>query len=115
MNILKDATAGIYGVRAANGVILITTKTGRKEMPLTVEYSGYTGLQQTTRKMPVLNASEYALIVNEAYANGGSQPPFTNISEVGEGTDWQDEVFQSALIHNHNITLKAVKKVVLFL
>ena len=98
MNILKDATAGIYGVRAANGVILITTKTGRKEMPLTVEYSGYAGLQQTTRKMPVLNASEYALIVNEAYANGGSQPPFTNISEFGEGTDWQDEVFQSALV-----------------
>ena len=80
MNILKDATAGIYGVRAANGVILITTKTGRKEMPLTVEYSAYTGIQQTTRKLPVLNATEYALIVNEAYANGGSTPPFTNIS-----------------------------------
>ena len=110
MNILKDATAGIYGVRAANGVILITTKTGRKEMPLTVEYSGYAGLQQTTRKMPVLNASEYALIVNEAYANGGSQPPFTNISEFGEGTDWQDEVFQSALVANHNITFKGGRK-----
>ena len=110
MNILKDATAGIYGVRAANGVILITTKTGRKNMPLTVEYSGYTGVQQTTRKMPVLNASEYALIVNEAYANGGSTPLFTNISELGVGTNWQDEVFESAVVFNHNIMIKGGTK-----
>ncbi|MDC1265469.1 TonB-dependent receptor, partial [Flavobacteriaceae bacterium] len=106
MNILKDATAGIYGVRAANGVILITTKTGRKNMPLKVEYSAYTGFQQTTRKIPVLNATEYAFIVNEAYANGGSSPPFTNISDFGVGTNWQDEVFQTALVHNHNIGFK---------
>jgi TonB-linked SusC/RagA family outer membrane protein len=109
MNVLKDATAGIYGVRAANGVILSTTKTGRKEMPLTVEYSAYTGFQQTTRKMPVLNATEYALIVNEAYANGGSTPPFTNISDLGVGTNWQDEVFQTAPIQNHNIGFKGGK------
>ncbi len=106
MNILKDATAGIYGVRAANGVILITTKTGRKNMPLKVEYSAYTGFQETTRKIPVLNATEYAFIVNEAYANGGSTPPFTDISDFGVGTNWQDEVFQSAAIHNHNIAFK---------
>jgi len=110
MNILKDATAGIYGVRAANGVILITTKTGRKEMPLTVEYSAYTGFQETTRKMPVLNATEYAVIVNEAYAAGGSIPPFTDLSGLGAGTDWQDEVFQSAPIQNHNISIKGGKE-----
>ena len=110
MNILKDATAGIYGVRAANGVILITTKTGRKNMPLTVEYNAYAGFQQTTRKMPVLNATEYAAIVNEAYAAGGSTPPFSNLSEFGVGTDWQDEVFQSALIYNHNISFKGGKE-----
>ncbi len=98
INVLKDATAGIYGVRAANGVILITTKTGRKEMPLTVEYNAYAGIQQTTRKMPVLNATEYAIIVNEAVANGGGTPPYTNLSELGVGTDWQDEVFQTAPI-----------------
>ena len=110
MNILKDATAGIYGVRAANGVILITTKTGRKEMPLTVEYSAYTGFQQTTRKMPVLNASEYAVIVNEAYAAGGSTPPFTDLSGLGVGTDWQDKVFETAPIQNHNISFKGGKE-----
>jgi TonB-linked SusC/RagA family outer membrane protein len=110
MNILKDATAGIYGVRAANGVILITTKTGRKETPLTVEYNAYTGLQRTTRKMPVLNATEYALIVNEAFAGGGSTPPFTNVSNIGVGTDWQDEVFETAPIQSHNLSLKGGRK-----
>ena len=110
MNILKDATAGIYGVRAANGVILITTKTGRKEMPLTVEYNGYVGLQRTTRKMPVLNAAEYALIVNEAFAAGGSTPPFTNISDIGVGTNWQNEVFETAPIQSHNLSLKGGRK-----
>ncbi|GGK55224.1 MULTISPECIES: SusC/RagA family TonB-linked outer membrane protein [Flavobacteriaceae] len=110
INILKDATAGIYGVRAANGVILITTKTGRKEMPLTVEYNGYLGLQSTTRKMPVLNASEYALIVNEAFAAGGSTPPFTNISDIGAGTNWQNKVFEIAPIQSHNVSLKGGRK-----
>lgn len=106
MNILKDATAGIYGVRAANGVILITTKTGRKEMPLTVEYSSYGGFQDTTRKIPVLNATEYALLVNEASAAAGASIPFTNVSSLGPGTKWQDEVFKNAFIMNHNILFK---------
>lgn len=110
MNILKDATAGIYGVRAANGVILITTKTGRKEMPLTIEYNAYVGFQQTTRKMSVLNATEYGAYVNEAFVSGGKTPPFNNLSELGVGTNWQDEVFQSAPIHNHNIAFKGGKK-----
>lgn len=106
MNILKDATAGIYGVRAANGVILITTKTGRKEMPLTIEYNAYGGFQQTTREIPVLNATEYALLVNEAYAAGGNALPFTDVSNLGVGTDWQDLVFKNAAIQNHNILFK---------
>ena len=110
MNILKDATAGIYGVRAANGVILITTKTGRKEMPLTIEYNAYFGFQQTTRKIPVLNASEYAAIVNEGYAAAGNTPPFSNLSVLGAGTDWQDEVFETAPVMNHNITFRGGKE-----
>ena len=106
MNILKDATAGIYGVRAANGVILITTKGGRKEMPLTVEYNAFGGFQQTTRKIPVLNATQYALLVNEAYAAGGSNLPFADVSSLGVGTDWQDQVFENAPIHSHSILFK---------
>ena len=110
MNVLKDATAGIYGVRAANGVILITTRTGRKEMPLTVEYNAWAGFQETTRKLPVLNATEYAVIVNEGYAAAGSTPPFSDISGLGVGTDWQDEVFEAAPIMNHNIALRGGKE-----
>lgn len=106
INVLKDATAGIYGVRAANGVVLITTKTGRKDMPLTLEYNAYGGFQETTRKLPALNASEYAVLVNEAFAAGGEAPPFTDLSALGVGTDWQDKVFQNAFINNHNIAIK---------
>ncbi len=71
INILKDATAGIYGVRAANGVILITTKTGRKNTELKFSYDAYGGFQETSRRIPVLNATEYAVLTNEAFAAGG--------------------------------------------
>ncbi len=105
MNILKDATAGIYGVRAANGVILITTKTGRKNSELKFSYDAYGGFQETSRKIPVLNATEYAVIVNEAFAATGSPNPYPNVGDLGVGTDWQDEVFQKAAVVNHNLTV----------
>jgi TonB-linked SusC/RagA family outer membrane protein len=105
INVLKDATAGIYGVRAANGVILITTKTGRKNSKLRVSYDAWGGFQETTRQIPVLNATEYAVFVNEAFAAGGGQVPYPDLSGLGTGTDWQDEVFQTAPIINHNLTL----------
>ena len=104
INVLKDATAGIYGVRAANGVILITTKTGRKNSKLRFSYDAWGGFQETTREIPVLNATEYAVFVNEAYAAGGSPVPFPDLSGLGTGTNWQREVFQTAPIFNHNFT-----------
>jgi TonB-linked SusC/RagA family outer membrane protein len=104
MNILKDATAGIYGVRAANGVILITTKTGKKNTDLKFSYDAYGGYQETSRKIPVLNATEYAIIINEAFAAGGDNPPIPNIAGLGAGTDWQDEVFRKAPIYSHNVS-----------
>jgi len=106
LNILKDATAGIYGVRAANGVILITTKTGRKNSDLTFTYDAFGGFQETARTIPVLNATEYALLTNEAFVAGGQSPPFTNIANIGVGTDWQREVFQSAPIFNKRYTAR---------
>ncbi|MFS4457334.1 SusC/RagA family TonB-linked outer membrane protein [Maribacter sp. 2304DJ31-5] len=105
MNVLKDATAGIYGVQAANGVILITTKTGRKNSELKFSYDFFGGFQQTSRTIPVLNATEYAVIVNEAFAANGDPNPFPDISQLGIGTNWQDEVFQNAPILNHNLTI----------
>ena len=105
INVLKDATAGIYGVRAANGVVLITTKTGRKNQKLKFSYDAYGGYQETSRTIPVLNATEYAVIVNEAAAAGGQSNPFPQFGNLGAGTDWQNEVFQRAPILNHNITI----------
>ncbi|WP_179008948.1 SusC/RagA family TonB-linked outer membrane protein [Winogradskyella forsetii] len=107
INILKDATAGIYGVRAANGVILITTKSGRKNMPLTIEYNGYGGFQETTRKLPMLNATEYGLLLNESFAANGDPLPYPDVSGLGQGTDWQDQVFENrAPIYSNAITLR---------
>ena len=105
INVLKDATAGIYGVRAANGVILITTKSGRKDSPTKFEFSTYVGIQETSRKIPVLNATEYGVIINESFAAGGQTPPYTDLSVLGSGTDWQDEVFERAPISNYNLSL----------
>ena len=104
VNVLKDATAGIYGVRAANGVILIETKKGRANSIPTIELSTYFGVQQAARKLSLLNATEYAVIKNETFANGGDALPFSN-TRLGDGTDWQDAVFQNANIQNYNVTI----------
>jgi len=105
INVLKDATAGIYGVRAANGVILITTKSGSYNSDIKFDFKTYYGFQETTRKIPVLNATEYGLLVNEARTNSGEQPLFTDISALGRGTDWQDEVFDTAPVYSADLTI----------
>lgn len=98
ITVLKDAQAAIYGTIGANGVLLITTKSGKKNSKTKVTFNTYTGIQETTRKLPVLNATEYALLLNESYANGGQNIPFPNVSGLGQGTDWQDQVFDRALV-----------------
>ena len=105
INILKDATAGIYGVQGANGVILITTKTGRKNSGIKHTINTYMGFQQTTREIPVLNATEYALLANEAYAANGEALPFPNVSGYGQGTNWQQNAFETAPISSIDYTL----------
>ncbi|SCY32481.1 TonB-linked outer membrane protein, SusC/RagA family [Nonlabens sp. Hel1_33_55] len=105
ISVLKDATAGIYGVRAANGVIIITTKGGRKNQDLTVEFNSWGGFQETSRKLPTLNAQQYALLKNEAFANNGQALPFTDISNLTD-TDYQDEVFDNALILNNDVSVR---------
>ena len=105
INILKDASAGIYGVRAANGVILVTTKSGRKESDFKSNLNISVGFQQTTREIPLLNATEYALLANEAFAANGEALPFTNISGIGRGTNWQNEVFETAPQYSIDYTL----------
>ena len=105
VNILKDATAGIYGVRAANGVILITTKTGRLNQELKFEFDAFAGFQRTSRKLPLLNATEYGLIINEAQVASGNEALFTDLSSLEEGTDWQDKVFKTAAIGSTNLSV----------
>ncbi|MDX1760677.1 MAG: TonB-dependent receptor [Christiangramia sp.] len=105
MTILKDAQAAIYGVAGANGVILVTTKTGELNTAPTVSYDTYYGVQETSRQIPLLNATEYALLLNESYVNGGQDVRYTDVSELGEGTDFQDAVFQTSPIISHNIGL----------
>jgi len=104
INVLKDGTAGIYGVRAANGVILIETKKGKAGKKPQIEVGGFYGVQQTSRKLGLLNATEYAVIKNNAFLNGGQTAPFPN-TQLGEGTDWQDAVFQNAPMQNYNISI----------
>lgn len=104
IDILKDASAAIYGVRGANGVIFITTKQGKRNSKPSIELSGYVGTQETSKKLSLLNATEYAVLKNEAFAAGGQTPPFGNTS-LGKGTNWQNEVFQRAPIQNWNLSM----------
>jgi TonB-dependent starch-binding outer membrane protein SusC len=105
ITVLKDAQAAIYGTVGANGVILVTTKKGRKNQKPQISYNVYTGFQETTRVLPTLNATEYAALLNESYAANGQALPFPNLSGLGTGTNWQEEVFSSnAPIFSQDIT-----------
>ncbi|WP_369793773.1 SusC/RagA family TonB-linked outer membrane protein [Sediminibacter sp. Hel_I_10] len=107
ITVLKDAQAAIYGTIGANGVVLITTKSGRKNQKTKISYNTYTGFQESSRKLPLLNATEYALLLNESYAAGGQQIPYNNVTQLGEGTDWQDEVLNEnvpIISHDFSVT-----------
>jgi TonB-dependent starch-binding outer membrane protein SusC len=109
IDVLKDASAtAIYGARAANGVILITTKRGRGGQN-TVSFNTYYGLQDVRRKLPLLNARQWAEFTNEARANADPpQPPVYTPEELaafGEGTDWQDEIFRQAPVASFNASV----------
>ncbi|MCD0466369.1 TonB-dependent receptor [Flavobacterium sp. ENC] len=106
ITVLKDAQAAIYGTIGANGVILITTKMGKRNSKAKLSYNAYSGFQETSRKLPTLNATEYALLLNESYANGGKPIPYPNATGLGKGTNWQDEVFGKGVpIINHDLSI----------
>ena len=107
IEVLKDASAtAIYGSRGANGVVLITTKRGRRGEN-TVQFESSYGMQEAARTIPVLNATQYAEFVNEARANSNMAPLFTaaQIAGFGEGTNWQKEILRSAPVQNHGLTI----------
>ena len=106
VEVLKDAASlAIYGARAAGGVILITTKKG-KSGKLSVGYSGYTGISKAARTLNLLNATEYATLMNEQSVNGGGAIVYADPSSYGKGTDWQDAIFaDNAQRTSHEISL----------
>lgn len=106
IEILKDAaSAAIYGTRAANGVIIVTTKKGASGS-MRVNYHTYFGTQSPAKKLDLLNATEYATIRNEMLVNSGGQPLYANPEQFGEGTDWQDVIFnKSAMVQNHEFSI----------
>lgn len=107
MDILKDASAtAIYGSRAANGVIQITTKRG-KSGDARVTYNGYVGWQEMPTKLDLLNLREYATLKNQQAAAGVVQynNNFVRPDLLGAGTDWQDELFSKAAMTNHNLSI----------
>ncbi len=108
VEVLKDAaSAAIYGTRGANGVILVTTKNGKKGKA-TINYDFSYGVQNPWKKKAVLNAKEYMVIMNEIELNDGNDITYTQdeIDQAGEGTDWQDETFNyNAPVQNHQISI----------
>ncbi|MGB3802114.1 MAG: TonB-dependent receptor [Lewinella sp.] len=104
ITVLKDAQAAVYGTVGANGVILITTKTGDKNQPTRISYNTYVGTQESSRSLDLLNATEYALLLNESYAAGGQPLPYPDATNLGTGTDYQSEVFGNAPIMSHDLT-----------
>ena len=104
IEVLKDAaSAAIYGARAAAGVILVTTKQG-KEGKTAITYNAYWGQQAPSRKLALLNARQYATLMNESSVAAKGEILFKDPSVYGTGTDWQDAVFnQNAPLQNHEL------------
>ncbi|WP_281801939.1 SusC/RagA family TonB-linked outer membrane protein [Segatella maculosa] len=116
IQVLKDAAAGaIYGSRAANGVIIITTKNGQKDQPLKVDYSGYVGVDKISSGVyDVMNAEQYSQYIGQACTNSGTPIPggYKLNPETGRyqfmdntNTDWLNEVFKTGIRQNHNVNL----------
>lgn len=104
IEVLKDASAAAqYGAQAANGVIVIRTKRGRGSDPRT-ELRSYYGYQTVPKRIDMMNAQQWAAITLEAYANGNTAPPTGAVAPT-VSTDWQDAVFQSGAIQDHNLSV----------
>ena len=107
IQVLKDASsAAIYGSRAANGVVLITTKKGVAGKT-NITYNGYIGVQKVAKKMDILSAQEYMQVQNELSVAQNQPAIFskTQMDAIGNGTDWQDEIFKTAVAHNHQLSM----------
>ena len=112
IQVLKDASAAaIYGSRAANGVVIITTKGGKKNQPVIVDYTGYVGVDKIRKNVyKVMDADQYGQFVRMAFDNSGLAVPAgydpsseKYVSPSAVNTDWFDEMFKTGIRQNHNV------------
>ncbi|MFZ5941012.1 MAG: SusC/RagA family TonB-linked outer membrane protein [Bacteroidota bacterium] len=113
IEVLKDASAtAIYGARGANGVILITTRTGESGK-MVVEYSGSTSIQHLDKRYDMLNAKQFATLSNEYHLeqNPGTDPIYSpaEINRLGEGTDWIGEITRLGSIQKQQFSISGGK------
>jgi TonB-dependent starch-binding outer membrane protein SusC len=107
INVLKDAaTTAIYGVKGGNGVIVVTTRSGRKNQKTDITVNSNYGIQEVMNTVGVLNATEYAAIINEGSTVAGGNIIFPDLSTIGVGTNWQDRIFKKASMQSHNVTAR---------
>ncbi|MBD1420433.1 SusC/RagA family TonB-linked outer membrane protein [Sphingobacterium chuzhouense] len=115
IEVLKDASSqAIYGARAAAGVILVTTKKGVQGVPR-INYNTFLGTSAPARKLSLLNATEYATLRNESAIAAGNTPRFSDPRSLGEGTDWQEQIFnKNAFRQNHELSVSGGNEVSTF-
>ena len=107
ISVLKDAaSAAIYGSKAANGVILITTKRGKSGKPQ-VSYNGYVSMQNPTSLVDRLDSYEYAHMLNDALESEGKAKKFTSEEEINAlpNTDWYDLAYKTGSLQHHNVSV----------
>ncbi len=106
--VLKDGSAAaIYGSRSANGVILLTTKSGANRAP-SISFNSYYGIQSFNKFIPLLNSQQMADVINEAHVNGNFfplQPAMNDPNNLKTNTDWQDAAINPAPIQDHSLTV----------
>lgn len=116
MSVLKDASASaIYGVRAANGVVLIETKSGRKNQKATITYDGYYGVQVATDVLKMANSEQYTQMIMESGSAADIAKVYESMQRFGRShdnpnipatnTNWYDEVMRTASIQNHSLNV----------
>lgn len=116
MNVLKDASSSaIYGVRAANGVIIIETKSGAKNRKPQIEYNGYTGVQRAQNVLKMANAEQFVTMAVESGSTADVQFVLNAMQRYGRSrinpnvpavnTDWYDEIIRDGLIQNHSLSV----------
>jgi len=106
-NVLKDASAtAIYGSRGSNGVIIITTKKGRKNMKPTISYAGSATISMRQKSLDVMTGDEYRSFIKNMY--GTESIPYRALGTAS--TNWQDEIYRTAFSHDHNVTVSGAYK-----